>query len=74
MEIKIDSKYCKTYKTEAGLQREVSRLEAIAKNSHTRLRWVRGSADNGNLAIVIINTPGSFSCAIGLNEGHVVVG
>ena len=75
-EIKIESKYTKTYKTEVGLQKEVTRLDAIAEKNGERLRWVKGVADDGNHAIVIINSHGKCISAINLflGTGHVIVG
>lgn len=75
-EIKIDSKYTKTYKTEVGLQKEVTRLDAIAEKNGVYLRWVKGVANDGNHAIVIINSHGKYISAINLflAEGHLIVG
>jgi hypothetical protein len=75
-EIKIESKYIKTYKTEVGLQKEVTRLDAIAEQNGERLRWVKGVADDGNHAIVIINSHGKQVSAVNmfLGTGHLIVG
>jgi hypothetical protein len=78
MQIEIQSRYAKTYKTEAGLQREVSRLEEIATANGEHLRWIKGVADNGNHAIVILNNGhkqnGLSAINLFLGRGHVITG
>lgn len=78
MQIEIQSRYAKTYKTEAGLQREVSKLEEFASSRGESLRWIKGVADDGNHAIVILNNGhkqhGLSAINLFLGRGHLITG